>query len=178
MVFTCVALLTYHHREFGKMRPIQKTLLAIGALCLVLFVAFLLYRRMGPLPTLTDRDIAGSTAITSQWLEIRPAPVLKASGKTAFVILELEGDYTPDFQAQMLRFPDGALGMPEVQLVDEQGNVFPLHFLMVHHRDRTGSNVMGGAGFGSPDLPADRSYGKVKVRSDMPMKCSKIIWRS
>jgi hypothetical protein len=159
------------------MRPIHKALLAIVALSVVLVVALLLYRKMGPLPTLTDRDIAGTTAVTSQWLEITPAPALKPSGKTSLVILELEGDYTPDFQTQMLRFPDGALGMPEVQLVDEQGNVFPLRFLMVHHRDRTGSNVMGGAGFGSPDLPKDRSYSKVRVRSDKPMKCSKIIWR-
>jgi len=160
------------------MRPNQKTLLALGALFLVLVAVLLVYRRMGPLPTLTDRDIAGSTAITSQWLEIKPTPLLKPSGKTSLVILELEGDYTPDFQSQMLRFPDGALGMPDVQLVDEQGNVFPLHFLMVHHRDRTGSNVMGGAGFGTPDLPADRSYSEVRVRSDKPMKCSKVIWRS
>jgi hypothetical protein len=160
------------------MKSIQKTLLALGALCFVLLVALLVYRRMGPLPTLTDRDITGSTAITSQWLEIGPTPALKPSGKTSLVILELEGDYTPDFQAQKLRFPDGALSMPEVQLVDQQGNVFPLHFLMVHHRDRTGSDIMGGAGFGAPDLPTDRSYAKVKLRSDKPMKCSKIIWRS
>jgi len=133
---------------------------------------------MGPLPTLTDRDIAGDTAITSQWLEIKPTPVLKPSSKTSLVILELEGDYMPDFQSQMLRFPDGKLGMPDVQLVDEQGSVFPLHFLMVHHRDRTGSPVIGGAGFGAPELPADRSYAKVRLRSDKPMKCSKVIWRS
>jgi len=98
------------------MRPNQKTLLALGALFLVLVVALLVYLRMGPLPTLTDRDIAGSTAVTSQWLEIKPAPLLKPSGKTSLVILELEGDYSPDFQSQMLRFPDGALGMPDVQL--------------------------------------------------------------
>jgi hypothetical protein len=159
------------------MRRINKALLAGGALFIVLVVAFLLYRRMGPLPTPTDRDVAGPTAMTSQWLEIGPVPALKPSGKQSLVILELEGDYTPDFQSQMLRFPDGSLGMPEVQLLDQQGNVFPLHFLMVHHRDRTGSNVMGGAGFGAPDLPTDRSYGKVRVRSDKPIKCSKIIWR-
>ena len=159
------------------MRQFRKALLAIVAVFIVLVVALLLYRRMGPLPTLTDRDIAGPTAITSQWLEIRPTVTLKASSKTSFVILELEGDYTPDFQTQMLHFPDGSLGMPEVQLIDQQGNVFPLHFMMVHHRDRTGSSVMGGAGFGAPDLPTDRSYDKVKVRSDKPMKCSKIIWR-
>jgi hypothetical protein len=159
------------------MRLINKALLSGGALFIVLVVAFLLYRRMGPLPTPTDRDIAGPTTITSQWFEIGPTPALKPSGKTSFVILELEGNYTPDFQAQMLRFPDGSLGMPEVQLVDRQGRVFPLHFLMVHHRDRTGSNMMGGAGFGSPDVPTHRSYSKVRVRSDKPIKCSKIIWR-
>ena len=159
------------------MRSIKKTLLALGILLVVLFVALLLYRRMGPLPTPTDRDIAGATEITSQWLDIKPAPVLKPSSKTSLLILELEGDYTPDFQAQMLRFPDGSLGMPEVQLVDEQGNAFPLRFLMVHHRDRTGSNVMSDAGFGSPELPTDRNYGKVRVRSDKPIKCTTIIWR-
>jgi len=158
------------------MRSINKALVAGGTLLIVLVVAFMLYRRMGLLPTSSDRDIAGATAITSQWSEIGPTPALKPSSKQSLVILELEGDYTPDFQAQMLRFPDGSLGMPEVQLVDQQGQVFPLHFLMVHHRDRTGSNVMGGAGFGA-DLPADRSYGKVRVRSDKPIKCSKIVWR-
>lgn len=160
-----------------KMRPIHKALLAVVVLSAVVVVALLLYRRMGPLPTFTDRDIAGETTITSQWLEIGPAPALKPSGKQSLIILELEGDYTPDFQAQMLRFPDGSLGMPEVQLVDQEGHVFQLHFLMVHHRDRTGSNFMGGAGFGSSDLPTDRGYSKVRVRSDKPMKCSKIIWR-
>ncbi len=160
------------------MRRIPKTLLAAVALCLVVFVGLFVYKRMGPLPTLTDRDIASSIAITSQWSEIKPTPPLKTSGTTSLVILELEGDYTPDFQSQMLRFPDGGLGMPEVQLVDEHGNAFPLHFLMVHHRDRSGSPVMGGAGFGAPDLPTDRSYSQVRVRSDKPMKCSKLIWRS
>jgi hypothetical protein len=155
----------------------RKALLALGILLVVFLVGLLFYRRMGPLPTLTDRDIAGATAITPQWLDIQPVPLLKPADKTSLVILELEGDYTPDFQAQMLRFPDGSLGMPEVQLVDGQGNIFPLHFLMVHHRDRTGSNVMGGAGFGSPDLPTDRSYNHIRVRSDKPIKCSKIIWR-
>jgi hypothetical protein len=160
------------------MRPVPKTLLTLGALCLALFVGLLLFKRIGPLPTLTDRDIASSIAITAQWWEIKPTPPLKTSGRTSLVILELEGDYTPDFQSQKLRFPDGTLGMPEVQLVDEHGNVFPLHFLMVHHRDRSGSPVMGGAGFGAPDLPADRSYSQVRVRSDKPMNCSKVIWRS
>ena len=96
------------------MRPIHKALLAIVALGIVLVVALLLYRRMGPLPTLTDRDIAGATAITSQWLEIKPDPVLKPSSKTPLVILELEGDYAPDFDSQRLRYPDGMLGAPEL----------------------------------------------------------------
>ena len=159
------------------MRLAYKISLITVILIITVVVSVLVYRRMGPLPTLTDRDIAGATAITSQWLDIGPSPGLKPSSKLSLLILELEGDYTPDFQANMLRFPDGNPGIPEVQLVDQQGHVFPLHFLMVHHRDRTGSNAMGGAGFGSPDLPTDRSYTTVRIRSDKPMKCSKIIWR-
>ena len=159
------------------MRLSYKISLVTAVLIIAVVVSLLVYRRMGPLPTLTDRDIAGATSINSEWVEIGPTPALESSGKQSLVILDLEGDYTPDFPAHMLRFPDGSLGTPEVQLVDPQGHVFPLQFLMVHHRDRTGSNVMGGAGFGSPDLPTDRSYIKVRIRSDKPMKCSKIIWR-
>jgi hypothetical protein len=59
------------------------------------------------------------------------------------------------FKLKCCVFPDGSLGMPEVQLVDQQGHVFQLHFLMVHHRDRTGSNVMGGRAL--DPWPADRS---------------------
>jgi len=159
------------------MRLSYKISLVTVVLIITVVISVLVYRRMGPLPTLSDRDIAGATTITSHWLEIEPSPGLKPSSKLSLLILELEGDYTPDFQANMLRFPDGNLGIPEVQLVDQQGHVFPLHFLMVHHRDRTGSNAMGGAGFGSSDLPTDRSYSTVRIRSDKPMKCSKIIWR-
>ena len=164
----------------GRTNWLKTTIITLGSLCLVVLVVFLLnsgYKRIGPLPNFTDRNIAGATTITAQWLEIKSDPVMKPSSKTPLVILELEGDYAPDFDSQRLRYPDGTLGAPEMQLLDEQGNVFPLHLLMAHHRDRSGSNAMGGAGFGSSDLPGDRNYSKLRIRSDKPMKCSKIIWR-
>jgi len=156
----------------------KKIVISLGAVCLVVVVVvvFFVYPRMGPLPNFSDRNITGATVITSEWLEIT-TPMLKVVGKTPLVILELEGDYVPDFGARKLRYPDGTFSAPEVQLVDEQGNVFPLYLLMAHHRDRTGSNAMGGAGFGSLDLPRDRSYVKLRIRSEKPMKVSKIIWR-
>jgi hypothetical protein len=161
----------------GRNRWLKALLISLGAVCLVVAGVFL-YRRMGPLPTLTDRDIAGATTITSAWLEIKADPALKVSGKTPLVILKLEDDYAPDFGSQKLRYPDGTMGAPDVQLIDNQGNVYPLHFLMAQHRDRSGSNAMGGAGFGNLDLPRDRSYGTLRIRSDQPMKCYKIIWRA
>ena len=152
-------------------------IISLGVVCLAVVVVRPLYRRMGPLPNFTDRNIAGETEINSEWLEINPDPALKFIGKTPLVILELEGDYAPDFGARKLRYPDGTFSAPEMQLIDEQGNVFSLYLLMAHHRDRTGSNAMGGAGFGSLDLPRDRSYVKLRIRSEKPMKVSKIIWR-
>ena len=161
----------------GRSGWLKTILISLGAVCLVVVVFSRLYRKMGPLPNLTDRDIAGATAITSAWLEIKADPALKVSSKTPLVILELEGDYAPEFGSQKLRYPDGTLGAPDLQLIDDQGNVFPLHFLMAHHRDRSGSNAMGGAGFGTSDLPRDRSYSKLRIRSEKPIKCYKIIWR-
>ena len=150
--------------------------ISLGIVSLVVVVRPL-FRRMGPLPNFTDRNIAGATEINSEWLEIKPDPPLQFIGKTPLVILELEGDYAPDFGARKLRYPDGTFSAPEMQLIDEQGNVFSLYLLMAHHRDRTGSSAMGGAGFGSLDLPRDRSYVKLRIRSEKPMKVSKIIWR-
>jgi len=161
----------------GRSSWLKTILIILGVVCLAVVVVPRLYRRMGPLPNFTDRNIAGETAITSAWLEIKADPGLMVSSKMPLVILELEGDYAPDFGLQKLRYPDGTLGAPDVQLIDDQGNVFPLHFLMVHHRDRSGSNAMGGAGFGSLDLPRDRKFGKLRIRSEKPMKCYKIIWR-
>jgi len=157
-------------------RWLKVSLISLGAIVLVVVVIFL-YRRMGPLPNLTDRNIAGAIVITSEWLEIKGDPPFQISGKTPLVILKLEDNYTPDFTSQKLRYPDGTLAAPEVQLIDDQGNVFPLHLLMAQHRDRTGSNAMGGAGFGNLDLPRDRNYVSLRIRSEQPMKCSRIIWR-
>ena len=159
----------------GRTKWLKAILISLGAVCLVVLVVFF-YRRMGPLPNWSDRDLAGATTITSEWLEIKADPALKFSGKTPLVILKLEG-YAPDFGSQKLRYPDGTLAAPEVQLIDDQGNVFPLYLLMAQHRDRTGSNAMGGAGFGNLDLPRDRSYVKLRIRSEKPINCSKIIWR-
>jgi hypothetical protein len=92
------------------MRLSYKISLVTAVLIIAVVISLLVYRRMGPLPTLTDRDIAGATSINSEWLEIGPAPPLKPSGKQSLVILELEGDYAPDFPAHRLRFPDGSLG--------------------------------------------------------------------
>ena len=165
------------NRRSSWLKAILISFGAVGLVVVVAVVVFVLYPRMGPLPNFTDRNIAGATEINSEWLEIKPDPMLKFTGKTPLVILELEGDYAPDFGARKLRYPDGTFSAPEMQLIDDQGNVFPLYLLMAHHRDRTGSNAMGGAGFGSLDLPRDRSYVKLRIRSDKPMKVSKIIWR-
>ena len=164
-------------RTTNKLISRKTILVSSAAVCVVgILLVFFVYPRIGPLPNFTDRNITGATVITPEWLEIT-TPILKVVGKTPLVILELEGDYVPDFGARKLRYPDGTFSAPEVQLVDEHGNVFPLYLLMAQHRDRTGSNTMGGAGFGSLDLPRDRNYVKLRIRSEKPMKVSKIIWR-
>src|SRR5262245_18274928 len=108
----------------GRTKWLKAIVISLGAVRLVVLVV-LFYRRMGPLPNWSDRDLAGATTITSEWLEIKADPALKFSGKTPLVILKLEG-YAPDFGSQKLRYPDGTLAAPDMQLIDDQGNVFPL----------------------------------------------------
>ena len=156
--------------------PVKKLLIALGVLCIIALIVLILYWRLAP--STSNRDIAGSIEITSQWLEIKPEPPLNSSKKIQLVLLELAGDYTPDFQSQGIRFSDGLSVVPEVQLVDENGKVFPLKLVMVNHRDRSGSSVMARVGFGAPDLPQDKDYRMVRIRSDKPIECSRIVWQN
>jgi hypothetical protein len=123
-----------------------------------------------------ERDISGPVTITTEWLEITPTEPLKPEREVNVVNLVFTTEYKPDYQSNGLRLKDGALALLEVQLVDQYGKTYML-----------GIESMGpkGIGYGLFDpishlesLPKDKVYPTVRIKSNKPIECSKIIWRS
>lgn len=145
--------------------------LAVAALLAVCCSA--LERKMNPY---LDREISGPVTIGPDWLEITPQEPLKPEREVNAVNLIFATEYKPDYQANGLRLSDGALVVPEVQLIDQAGKTYVLGI------ESMGAKGMGFASFNPAshleNLPKDKIYPTVRIRCSKPIECSKIVWRS
>lgn len=116
-----------------------------------------------------DREIKGQVTISSYWLEITPDKPLKPERDVEEVELSLEPPFIGDFESHKVRLPDGSLVLPEVQLIDQNGNTFNMKY--------RGFNGRMNIYFSNFDeLPKDREYRTVRIRSEKPINCKKIYW--
>jgi hypothetical protein len=123
-----------------------------------------------------NRVIGENVAISHEWLEITPAVPLRPSKQNQYITLDIEGakrsvnsDGSTGYEIKdwsKVELLDGTLITPEIQLVDEYGESYSL---------RASMDDYAGKGF-TARLPSDRVYRVVRIRSDKPMNCKKIIW--
>jgi hypothetical protein len=137
-----------------------------------------------------ERQISGPVLIGPEWLDIRLDKPLRVSRRTQTVLLYVSDKHesydeldAPDERRSAMRFPDGSVVRPEVQVVDEYGNVFRLNAVSFLGKDRTSGQLNAGLGFSTQynlaidsDFPSDRVYPLVRVRSDKPIHVSSIVW--
>ena len=116
-----------------------------------------------------DREIAGPTTISSEWLEIVPEQRLRTERRIQYLVLDVADSFEPVYESWSLRLKDGSLVQPKVQLIDQSGKVYDLTSPALDEK---------GIGFGNSDLPRDRAYPTVRIRSDKPIHLSRIYWRS
>jgi hypothetical protein len=150
----------------------QKVLIGIGIiLSIPLALTALIFYAM--ITSLSEREIAGATTSNSEWLEIKPDPPLKPSKRNQYLVLDVASPYELEDRSWGVRLPDGSIITPEVQLVDEYGNTFnldrPSMFSPTSHFTQRGFSMW--------DLPKDRVYRAVRIRSDKPIQYSRVIWR-
>ena len=122
-----------------------------------------------------DRQIAGATTVPSDWLEITLQEPLRAERVVQQVVLYVDKPVTHPRDSWELIFPDGSKVIPEVQLVDQDGKVYDLTEPTTV--TKPGSRESFQRGFGARQLPSDKTYRTVRIRSDRPFKVLKIIWR-
>ena len=137
----------------------------LGIVIVNLTVTGQIYRLFNPY---LDRDIAGPTTISSEWVEIVPKPPLRAERQIQYLMLDVADPFEPVYESWSLRLKDGSLVQPQVQLIDESGKVYELTSPALDEK---------GIGFKSSNLPTDRAYRTVRIRSDKPVQLSRVYWR-
>ena len=119
--------------------------------------------------------MASGVNISTDWIEITPKPPLKATKLVQGLIILVDGyNRSVEDTRNQIPLPDGTTANPEVELVDETGRSYQLHpSLLV-------SSGVGYTGDYAPhsSMSQDRSYTKVRIRSDKPFRASKIIWEN
>lgn len=131
-----------------------------------LSIIFGVYQQRSPM---LDREIKGAITISSDWIEITPDKPLKPTRDVQMITIALEPPFQGEFEAKAIRTPDGSLVQPQVQLVDQNGNTFELNY-----GGFRGRMAMDFSNFDK--LPKDREYKTVRIRSDKPINCKKILW--
>ena len=149
--------------------------LAVLGVALAVFIGMQVYRMFNPY---LDREISGAVTLTSEWLEITPEEPLRTERQVQYLYIYTMEPFDPDNESWGIRFPDGLTVVPQVQLVDHNGNSYRLRGSSFSLADRTRADVISGIGFHASDLPQDRDYRMIRVRSDRPVRVSSIVWRN
>lgn len=149
----------------SRISPVQAVLLAV-AVVIAIPLIFLIVFAYGISHTTTDQEVAGATKISSDWVELMPKQPLKSTRWTQSLILELSPDMPAATANLSVPHPQ-----PEVELIDEYRNTYRLHVAGKDSRVIVFSSEL-------VPLPRDRVYSKVRLGSDSPVVCSRIVWRN
>lgn len=121
-----------------------------------------------------DQELAGPTTTTSQWLEIAPESPLRVERQRHMIALDLDKSIHTEQGGSGLVLPDGSIVRPQVELVGKDGKTYELNVPSLF-LSNTGEIL---AYFSKDDLPNDKTYIKVRIRSDRPVPCNRIFWRN
>lgn len=120
-----------------------------------------------------DQELAGPTITTTQWLEITPESPLRITRQRHLVALDLDRSIRTGVGGARLILPDGSLVSPQVELVSSDGVTYELNEPSLFE-----STTETLAYFTGEDLPKDKTYVRVRIRTDKPVRCRRIFWRN
>jgi hypothetical protein len=111
------------------MRPNKKLLLVVGSVCvlsamvLTIIVSGGIYRFFFPY---LDQDVTGQILISSEWTEIVPKKPFHVERQIQIIVLDLDKSINLQRDGWGIVLSDGSVVTPEVELVDQEGNIYPL----------------------------------------------------
>jgi hypothetical protein len=85
------------------------------------------------------------------------------------IVLVTADRFEPDLKTRGITLTGGAIAIPEIEIVDQYGISYGLKTQTV-----SGETEVG---YWTVELPRDRVYPKVRLRSNHPIRCERVIWR-
>ena len=145
---------------------------AICGALLLIFVGALIYK----FATLDSEEVvSGPVTISAQWTEFIPQRPLQPSKQTQEIVLDVdpsEGLVEDNLHLDRMQLANGTVLHPQIQLLDSHGNVFDAEVSRYPVPSRYKNGLSGHV----PNLPQDGAFTKVRVRSDSPVRLSRIVW--
>lgn len=179
--------------EAGKMLKYRKSLfnqsstsLLILAFVLTLSSCAAIYR--SGFVSVPHQEISGSVTIGSEWTEIVPPVPLKPYATLQEVVLRFDDydrkNFTDNLQGEILNLADGRKTKIEAFLFDDKGESYELQIMgtggegggFTLSRKMIPDIANGNPNYKYLNFPTDRTYVKLKLRSEIPIKCDKIEW--
>src|SRR5258708_10775623 len=152
-------------------------LLVIVVICL-LPVAFFGLVKVGEIYRLfdpyLDQEIAGPTIISPEWQKLVPKKPLRVERQIQIIVLDLDKSIKMESAGWGVVLPDGSVVKPEVELIGNDGKTYALSHRSFSWNPATATTR---AEFSLSDLPQDKTYREVRIRSEKSISVSRIYWR-
>lgn len=125
---------------------------------------------------LKEIALENNLLITSDWKEIDIKNLVKIEKDINYIAILLEPPYKTFTVSGSggIKIPSGEVVNPEIKIVDEDGK----EYLLAYGGSRNSNNNEYANYQYQVNLPIDKKYEKLLIRSDTPIKTQKIIWSS
>lgn len=147
---------------------------------LVIFVcAILLSVELSCFQDSSKMQLSGPITITSEWAELQHKSPLKVENDLQVFVFDLESPLRYDFykegkgpnKGRGILMPDGEVINPEIQVIDQYGNIFNLVWSGARQTFSPAYTLPSGQHW-----PSDREYRIIRIRSPKPIRCKAIYW--
>ena len=153
----------------------EVALFTFAGICLVgllLFGTRLVYEIA---TTDSEQIISGPVTLSPQWTDFVAEKPLRQAKQFQEIVLDVdasEGLVADNSHTERRQLSNGAVLHPQIQIVDSLGNVFNADL----NRYPVPSLYQNGISGQFSGVPPDRTFAKVRVRSDVPVRLSRIVW--
>ena len=152
-------------------KHIMSVILILTAVAIIIWGGMVVWRLFFH-ETLKNVVLASDFQITSEWKEIGTQDELKIEKKYHYISFQIE----PPLKAATTKWgivvPGGEVVTPEVRIIDVEGNEYAL---AITGRSGGGPNEIIDYEY-EGNLPINKIYQKVRLRSDHPMTVKAIFW--
>lgn len=138
-----------------------------------------------PFISIPPQTVSGPVEIGSDWTEIVPPQPLEPLGSTNWISLGFSGykefKLVKVNKENILELADGRSTKIEALLFDDKGESYDLELNQTSdgpklYKKGEIKNVDGKPDYSATKFPGDRVFTRLKIRSEIPLKCDKIEW--